>query len=58
MSVGLCDGPITRPDSPAECGMSEYDLDTLTTKRYRATWAADPRRKLFNQTHTLVCDCL
>ena len=24
---GLCDGPIARPESPANCGVSEYDRE-------------------------------
>jgi hypothetical protein len=26
---GLCVGLITRPEIPTECGVSDYDLETL-----------------------------
>jgi hypothetical protein len=30
--TGLCDGPITRPKCPTECGVSECDIVTPTIK--------------------------
>jgi hypothetical protein len=33
--IGLCDGLITRPGSPTECGVSESDLETSKRRRSR-----------------------
>jgi hypothetical protein len=42
---GLCDGPITYPGSPIECGVSECDLETSTLRRPRTTLAVEPWKK-------------
>ena len=41
----LCDGPMSRPGSPTECGASECDLETSIRRRSRPTRAVKPCKK-------------
>jgi hypothetical protein len=42
LGIGLCDGVLTRPESPTECGVSECDVETSTMRRPRPTTAVEP----------------
>ena len=41
-STAVCDGPITRPEESSECGVSECNLETSTTRRPRPARAVEP----------------
>jgi hypothetical protein len=40
--AGLCYGSTPLQSFPTECGVSEYDLETSTTRRSRPTRAVNP----------------